>query len=329
MPSGLGMTGWIGLAPEASGGVAVPPVLFTSALSESMKVDIARYESANIAGRITEPDDHAGTRNPGGEMVMAADPVNLGYMLGAIMHPAAFAVVVSGAIWSHLFRPHAVGAWDQRYALPPFTLVVYRDVGQAQVYGGCVCTGLELGVAVNQAITLKTQWLGTSFANGSYAAPTLSTAEPFKFDTASLSIDGVPRVDIESFRLAITQPMEQVATLRASAYPYKIPASDFRMVRGTLGLSFDSIDDLQKFTTQAEMSARLTLAQGSFSLAIDLPRFVFTTFPTGVGGRGRQVIEVDFRARRHVGSGTAVSITLVSPVPFFVIPPPAFSLRAT
>lgn len=328
--SGLGALGWLGFAPEGSGGVVAQPAHFSTGLSESLTLSLDRYELANMAGSLAEPDDAAGVRRVGGETSMAADPINLGYALAAILDPIQTVEIASGTIFSHLFRTHQVSAWDNRYALPPFTIWVNRNVaGGAFAYAGCNATALEISVAPNEAINARLNWIGTGFSVVSPApVASFATVTPLKFDQASISLAGAANADIESMKLTIQRPLEDIPTLRGSAYSHKIKASDFAKIRLSMSIGFDTIADLERFRQQTTQALRINIAADSFGLLLDLPSIVYTAFPTGLGGRGRQVAQVDATGRFHAGSGTALDVTLLSPKGWFVIPPPAFSLLA-
>lgn len=331
MPAGLGLFGGIGLGPETSGGVAVNSLYWHPALSESLGVEINRFDLANITGRLAEPDDAAGVKAVGGEIIATADPVMLGYLLSGILDPYQTTVVASGALWTHNFRTGSATAWDDRFSAQPYTLRVHRDVGQMQTYAGCVLQTLEMTLGINDALKARSQWVGADFGLGSFAVSAVANnaSQVLRFDQTSISINGAGIADIEAFGMTMTTAVEGVATLRPSAFNYKFKRGDFLGIRTRLVVGFEDISELNDFRLQNEAALVVSLASSSYSLRFDFPRLVYTTFQTGMGGRGRQTVEISGRARVHPGSGTALDVALVAPRGYFVLPPSFFSLTAT
>ncbi len=313
MPGGLGMLGYVALARESSGGVAVSPTHYIEALSEGLKLDLDRYELMNIAGQITEPDDEAGVRRIGGDIVAPFDPLVGGMFLrGAI--GSATVTSLGGGYWLHSFKPPVQSEWDSRYALQPLTFEVFRDVGSAQAYAGCNINRLELSIAPNQPLQMTAGIIGTSMVNRAASTASYSGLDSFQFDASSVALDGVANADIESMTFVLDNALEGVPTLNGADTIRKIRRTGFISTRFNFMLGFESINELNAFMNQTEKSFAFSVRQGSAALSLRFPRLVYDAFPTGIGGRGRQTVEVTSRLRHHVGSGTSFEIQLTSPV---------------
>lgn len=317
MAGGLGMLGFIGLARESSGGVPVAASAYLEALSESMTVEYERIETVNLAGRISEPDDYLGGGTVAGDVVMAADPVTVGYFLAAGMAEPTSTVVTSGSLYQHVFNPPADSQWDGRFAQRPLSLEVHRDVGSSQQYAGCNVNNLVFNAAYNQDLRMTASLIGVSATNIQKSTPTFVSdpIDPFGFDAASLSLGGAVDANIESFTLSIGNNLEGVGTLSNKRTIHKIRRAGFFAPRFTISAAFEDVTNFERFRNQTEVPIKVHFARAtSYGITFDIPRAIFTAFPTGVSGRGRQNVEITGMCRWHVGSATSLTVTLLSSV---------------
>lgn len=313
MAGGLGMLGFIGLAKESSGDVPVAAEAYIEALSESIVLEFERIETTNLAGTITEPDDYLGAARVSGDIVMAADPITLGHFLRCAIGDPVTTQVVTGDLYSHSFKPTNVSHWDGRFAQQPLTVEVFRDVGSAQQYTGVNVNNLTLSAAFNQDLRLTASILGVGATDIAKGTPSFvgSPVDPFGFDTASLSIAGAANTDVESFTMSFANNLETVGTLANKRFPHKIRRAGFMQPRFEMVVSFEDLTNLNRFRNQTEVAMALHFARAnSFGLTIDIPRAIYTAFPTGVGGRGRQTATITGMMRYHAGSGTALEMKL-------------------
>ena len=317
--AGLGMLGYIGFARESSGGVPLAPSSgnYFQAISESLTENYNFFEPVNIFGSIAEPDDQRGTIGVEGEIVAPFHPVWGAHFLGMALGRATSVTSINANLQTHIFRPPATSQWDSRFALQPYTIEIGRDAGSAQQYTGCLARTISFETAPNQELRATLGIIGIGGTNKAATTPTYpgSPVEMFAFDQASLSLNGVANANIESFSFTIDNNLEPVYTLRDNAYAWKIRRNNSVMANFSLSMEFDSITELQRFRDQTEFPLRIAFTRAaSFMVVFNIPRAVYRAFPLGTSGRGRNVIQVDGKARYHAGSATSFQIELTTTV---------------
>lgn len=315
MAGGIGAVGHVGFAPESSGGVPAAATMYIEALSENLVMTQERFEYINIAGRISEPDDMVGVRRVAGQIVTAAHPVALGHFLrGAVANPVVTAVE-TGSLWRHSFKPPTQTAWDDRFALQPWTFEIFRDVGSSQQYAGCNMAKLALSAAPNQDLRITADIIGVSETNIAKTSPSYVTspAEPFAFDTCSISLGGAATAKVEAFNWTMDNALEGIPTLSGRREISKIRRNNFVQPRFQMTVGFEDISEYLDFRDQTERAIVLNFFRASsFGFALDMPRCVYTAFPMGMQGRGRQTIQIDGKCRHHTGSATSFEARLTT-----------------
>tara|TARA_Y100000310_G_C20673717_1_gene811681 strand:- start:1942 stop:2901 length:960 start_codon:yes stop_codon:yes gene_type:complete len=314
MPSGYGFGGHIGLAKETTWGTAVGATDYVEALSESINVNFDRFDTKNIVGMFGEPDDEQGVKRISGDIVAAAHPVALLPWLVAATGIQSNAEVLSGFLHTHnLTMGTAENAANN--PVTPLTLEIFRDVTSAQQYDGVQVAQLQLSAAPNQDLRMTASIIGKGEQNIAKTTASFpgSPTGPFTFDTCSISLAGAGTVDIEAFNLTIDHQLEGIPSLNAEAEIAKVRRTGPQLVRLSGSFAFEDITDYERFKAETEVAllANFTSAD-SFSLLIDIPRFMYTSFPTGMGDRGRQVISFDGNARWHSGSSAAIEFQLTN-----------------
>lgn len=309
-----GFAGHIGVARETAWGTAVAATDYFEAMSESLSESVDRFPISNIVGRFSEPDDMAGISRFAGDIVWSANPQALGLILASTFGVQSNSEVVSGFLHQHRFTlQNSDNAANN--PLPPLTFEVFRDVTSSQQYRGCQISRLQFSAAPNQDLRVTASVLARNFNHIVKTTPTFpgSPVTPFAFDTCSLSLGGAGTALVEAFTLSIDNQLEGIPTLDSSSVIAKIRRTGPQIVRLTGSLAFENITDYLRFRNQTEVVFQAHfLRANSFSLFFDVPRFVYTTFPLGMGDRGRQVVGFDGIARYHTGSLNAIRIQLTN-----------------
>jgi hypothetical protein len=314
MPGGLGILGYIGLAPESSGGVAVSPTVFIQALSEGVEGSFDRYELYNIIGRLAPADDRAGVMRVEGDIVAPFNPIWGGHIAKNAFGAGSVSTLGAG-LFRHSWKSPAASFWDSRYALPPYTYEIFRDVGSAQQYDGCQTNELELSLGPNAVLQARQALIATSWRNKAAVTPSFSIVDPFDFDSCSFSVGGVANADIEQFSITFNNQLEGIPTLSLRDTVYKIRRSGAPTMEFSMTIGFEDITQLEAFRAQSETSLSFNVtAPNSYATRFDLPRIVYTAFPTGMGGGGRQMAEITGVARFHQASGTAFELAMTTTV---------------
>lgn len=309
-----GHAGFFGLAKEVTWGTAVGATDYAEILSENLNTTIDRFGTRNVFNGFYEPDDYAGARRSAGSIVMAAFPGMLGHFLKGVFNNVSATTVLSGFLWRDYFTitrsEFADGVPRQ-----PYTLELYRDVGSSHQYAGACLNKLTLALAPNQDLRCTAEFIAKTRALIPKTTPTYpsSPSDPFTFDTASIAIAGVTMTRFEAFTLVVDNGLEGILALNASNEIARIRAGNLQSIRLSGTLDFNDAQDQQDFVNQTERSLTLNLTRGqSFSMLIDIPRFVYTAHAANMAGRQRNVATFEGMARYQVTSGTSIGIQLTT-----------------
>lgn len=309
-----GTLGFVGIAKESTWGTAVGATDYFEIMSENMTTGIDAFPVRNAFAGFYEPDDYAGARRNGGDMVMFGQPVSLGHLLKAAFNTMSHTAVLSGFLhrlnFSTVKSEFADGVPSQ-----PYTLEVHRDVGSSFRYTGAVCNRLQLALAPNQDLRATVNWIAKAQGFVARSAPTFpsSSSDPFTFDAASLSLGGSATARWEAFNLTVNNNLNGILRFNNTNEIAAIRRSDSQVVR--IGGTLDFIDaaEFQDFTAQTERELKLNIFRSqSFNITLTAPRFVYRTFPTGIPGRDRLTVAFEGNARYSVGSGLAIDIGLTT-----------------
>lgn len=309
-----GFLGDFGLGRESTWGTAVAVTDYLELMSENITTGIDRFDTRNIYAGRWEPDDSDGARRTTGTVVHAAHPVSVGHLLKAVFGQASASVVLSGFLWTMNHTTPTTGFAD---GVPrqPYTLEMFRDVGSSHRYAGALANKLEMTVAPNQALMVTVEWLAKARTLLSRTTPTFpaSSATPFTFDACSISIGGAATARLESFGLSIDNQLEGILALNNSNEIARIREQGPQLIRVQGTLDFIDVTEEQDFINQTERAVTVNLFKGqSFNILMDIPRMVYTAFPVGTAGRGRNTVQFEGRARYLASSGTAIGIRLTT-----------------
>lgn len=319
MSNGYGFAGSVGFAKESSGNTPVTADNFIEALSESMRLEIDRYQTKSIINGYYEPDDSDGLKRVSGDVVTAVHPVDIGYFLMGAMGVQSATEVAVGELWTteHTMR---TSDWDAAYAQQPFTFEMFRDVTSAQRYSGVNFNSLNFAISPNQDLRVTAGLIGTDASNVDPAAVsyTNSPTFPYAFDTASIAIAGAANAKLESFNLSINNNLEGVPALNNSSIIRMIRRTGPQLIRLGGTIAFEDITEYLDFTNQTERTMTFNVTRAnSFEMTFHVPRFVYSGFPLGNGGRERQVVQFEGIARYNAGSGHAIKIDLTTTQSYF------------
>ena len=107
--------------------------------------------------------------------------------------------------------------------------------------------------------------------------------------------------------------MEGIPALNNSTTIARIRATNPQIIRISGTLDFVDVTEEQDFINQTERVLKLSVFKAqSFYMLIDVPRFIYNTFPVGMSGRARQTIGFDGMARYLASSLAAVGVQLTT-----------------
>lgn len=312
-----GMLGHIGIGVETAWGTAVAVTDYIEAMSESLSTEIERFETRNIVGGVHEADDSAGVKRHAGDVVFAAHPDNLGHFLKGV-----FGVNSVSSLGNDLFRNDftpATALTGSLHPLPSYTMEVFRpaatDVSTSFQYAGAQFNTLQISVAPNQDVRVTAGLIAKAQA---FVAKTTATfpnspLQPFTFDTASVSIAGAAVTRVEAITLNFNNNLEGVPTLNADTEIAKIRRNGPAVTEISGTLEFEDHTDFLRFTSQSEHAIAVNVTRAdSFSMLVEVPRAVLTSYPVTIPGRERLTVDFSMKGRYNSSSATAVMVSLTT-----------------
>lgn len=309
-----GQLGFLGLAKEGSWGTAVAASDYVEMMSENITTTRDRFPVKNIVAGFYEPDDYAGMFRSAGSTVQDGNPVVLGHLFRAIFNNASASVVASGALWTMNYTSPK-SEFSDGVPRQPYTLEVNRDVTSSFQYAGAIASKLTMALAPNQGLRTTVEWLAKARSLIAKTTPTFvsSPVYPFTFDTASIQLGGSATARIEALTVEVDNRLEGIAALNSSNTIARVRATGPQMIRVSGTLDFTDVTEEEDFINQTERVLKLNVTRAdSFAMLIDIPRFVYTAFPVGMAGPGRQTIAFNGLARYLASSLTAIGIQLTT-----------------
>ncbi len=309
-----GSIGYVGLAKETNWGSGQAATEFVEALTENITLNKDRYNHKNIIGSLAEPDDSVGLNRVGGSISFAANPVAIGHFLRGVLGTQSTSVVTSGSLWTHQFATKNAD-FDATTPLPPYSVEVFRDVGTAQLYGGGQINGLTFTIANGQAVQCDAAFILRNAKETAQQTPTFpgSPSKPFAFDTVSLSLGGAANAAIEALTIGINNNLQGIGTLNLSSDIGKIRRNGHQMISVNGSIAFDDVTEYDNFKNQTEQRLAVSMTKAnSFQMVIDIPKMVYTSFPLGIPGSNRLLVNFNGKGFYHSGSGNAIKVTLTT-----------------
>lgn len=312
MAAGTGLDAQVGYKAETTFGTGVVVTQFAPLVSETMKKDIDRVESAaQFAGRrvLASSQWAAGNAKVGGDIQHELYDQHFG-----LFFKAAFGTVTdvgTVAPYTHTFWPVT--------SLPSFT----TQIGRPTVYGSVIpftYTGCKIdkwafsakaGEIATWGMTLVAQEeaRGTSLAVASYPI-----TRPWVFTSASVSIDGT-LVPVKQFDMAGDNMLASDRNFLGSTVISEPLAKDLGAYTGKLECEWGNPSAMgtlayQRFTNGTESALVLTLASGTLSGTITA-NVRYDGDTPNVGDRGIVAHGIPFKcvgASTDAGALTAVLV---------------------
>ncbi|NIS51680.1 MAG: hypothetical protein GWN94_11325, partial [Phycisphaerae bacterium] len=141
-----GQDGHIGVSFQESLGTSnTDSFWYMPFVSETLTENIEDLISESLSSRIEEPDPYEGMHSVEGDIVMEVHPHNIGQFLKAWAGQES--VSYTASTYNHLMVPLDDDWSEERSALPPMTIEVYRDTGSAYQYYDCLCNQLVFEIS--------------------------------------------------------------------------------------------------------------------------------------------------------------------------------------
>lgn len=335
MASGSG--GQIGITRSDSLYLSVQSVdKWTNFVSESIEHTLNELEEGSITGHKDAPPSHKGIDFGGGDIQFEPDPNAIGNFMRGVFGQSSGSVVCqvgslganssalgNNPVITHRFLP-IQSAVDARNFLPPYTLMVYKDVGSAFFFQGVQFTGMEFQVQAGQLVKTTATLMARKverFARtaGISALTKVAGSKPWVWDMASVQVSSgqtgfanlVGNTNFESINLNLNMPLEGVVLLDGNKNYAEFQVNEFRRVQVSGTISFRSQDEYDAFVAYENRSLRITLRNTSSqsllgnpasafypTLQLDIPQFKFLTWSTPIGGPNRLITSFTGKAER-------------------------------
>lgn len=325
MPSGTG--GQLALTKSNSLYLSVQSVdRWHNFVSESVEHTLAELEEGAITGYKDAPPSHKGLDSAAGDVVLEPDPNALGDWMRAVFGQSSGTILTeagsTGAnsqsmgagrpVMRHRFLPIQT-AFDEKSFLPPYTMMIYKDLGSAFFYHGMCAYGMEFTVAANAlvgaTVNLMARKVERLARTSSISALTkIAGSKPWIWDQASVQVSSgqvglgnlVSNTNFESIALGMQIPVEGVVLLDGTKYNAEYQVNDFRRVSINGTLSFRSQEEYDAFTAYENRSLRLTVRDTSSAsllgnpasayyptIQFDIPQMKYLSWSTPIGGPNR------------------------------------------
>lgn len=314
---GVGLQGHVGIGPESTWGTAVAATDYIEIMNESIVTAIERFETRNVHGGLHEPDDEAGVNRHSGDVVAMVHPEAIGHFMKGVFGASSVSSLDAN-LNQNDFTP-ATAIANSLHPLPPYTLEVFRpgagDISSSFRYSGVNFSRMEVAYAINQDVRATFGLLAKDREFLTKSSPTFpgSPVSPLTFDTASLELGGAAIERIEGISVVFDNQLQGVPTLNNSQIISRIRRGGAQTVRAAGTIEFVDHTDYTSFLNGTEQQLILsTFKASSFSLVVDLPRFIYTAYPVQIGGRDRLTVSFEGIGRYHSGSGNAIRARLTT-----------------
>ncbi len=312
---GYGIKGFAGIGKETTWGTAVAATDYLKTLNENVALALDRFDIVNVHASLAEPDDATGINRIEGSIEFPGFPTGLGYFLKSAFVQSSVVEVTSGVLWTTKFYSPTADFATGVAAGQPYTLELFRDVSSSHRYAGAMVNQLTFGFAPNQDVRISAGIIAkaATLLSKTTASFPGSPVKPFTFDTASIQLGGAANARFEALQIEVDNQLEGIPALNASTAVAKILRRGPQMVNISGTLDFPDVAEYQQFVNQTEQSLVVhAFKANSFALLIDIPRMVFTAFPTGVPGRERLTADFEAKGFFHSGSANAIEVQLTT-----------------
>lgn len=309
-----GMTGHLGISRQQSFGTATTSYEFLPIISESLTTNIEQLVEEGMRGRYEEGPSQEGLLTVAGDIVFEPHPVMVGHFLRGVMGQASGSLVTSAYSWA--FAPGTTD-FDDKTALPPYTLEVYRDNGLAWQFTDAVVNALNFEITGGTIMKATASVLARVSSLATKSAPSYPAGNPYLWSAASFSVAGAAFSDLEECTLTIENNIEGVTFLDNTKRHGKYKRTGYRNFAFSGTMDFATQSQYSVFRSSAEQAMVLTFTGDAIgasfnTLKFDMPSVRYETFPVAMGGPGRITIGFDGKAKYNTGSAQAINVTLVN-----------------
>jgi len=312
---GYGIGGHLAISEQNSVGTATSNFIYIPFVSESLTENIEQLQSESLKAVYDQPNQLEGINNVTGDIVFEPHPIYLGHFLRAVTGQAASTLSTSAYI--HEFVP-TQSDFDPNFALRPFTINLFKNVGSAYQYTDAMIHTLAIeitaGGIINATATVHART--SSLMNPTTAS--FITADPFTWNETSLQVGGSANGEFESATITIDNPIEGVPTLNGAKVHGKVKRTGFRTVSVTGDQDFSSQAQYNVFRAQTRQRFLFTVTGDNIGgsanneLTIDIPQCNYSTYTSPIGGPGRITASYEGNGEFDTSSSYSIRYTMTN-----------------
>lgn len=343
MPSGSGAQ--MGLTRCDSLYNSVQSVDFwTNFVSESVEHTLNELQEASITGYKDAPPSHKGIDFGQGEIQLEPNPNAIGAFMRGAFGQSSGSILTEAGSWGansgnalnmpagyagsrpvvlHRFVPRQ-SAWDERTFLPPYEMMIYKDLGSAFFFDGTIFNSIEFNFTAGQLVAATVSAMSrkvTRYARtSSIQALRNPGGRPWVWDMASIQTGlGVSSLaantNFESLSIKLETPVEGVVLMDGTKNYAEYQVNGFRSVAMNGTISFRSQEEYDAFVAYENRFMRVAArnvnsallignpaSANYYNLELDVPLTKFLTWSTPVGGPNRLITNFTARAEFDVTS---------------------------
>ena len=311
---------------------------WTNFVSESIEHNLAEVQEGSITGYKAKPPSYKGVDNGQGEIQLEPNPNALGNFLRGVFGQSSGSLITNAGSWGansgnalnlpagygsnarpvmmHRFLPNQT-AFDDRTFLPPYSLMIYKDVGSAFVHMGTVFPSLELQIQAGQlaksSVSMMSRQVTRFTRPSSVAALRNPGGRPWTWDQTSIQVGpGVNSLasfaKYQSLSIKFETPIEGVLLLDGTKQYGEFQANGFQTVDINGTMTFRDQAEYDTFVAYDAQFLRVTLTNVAssfiigdptsasyFQLAVDIPGLHYLSWSTPIQGPNR--LTTTFKAK--------------------------------
>lgn len=281
----------------------------------TLALGIEQLVENNMYNRTGESPYHEGMNVVEGDISMEAHPYGMGWLLKSVFGQV---VTVSGTdLHTHTFVPRAAD-FDARAAMHPLTVKADYDAGSSAIFHSLVGNNLSMEIANGELLNLTASYIGAGFSRSAETAPTYQDSDPFQWNQASASYNGVGEVDFKSLSIQVNNNLSAKHLIDGSKFPHRIRRDAPYQVTVNGTMTFESHSYWQAFEAQDEVALAVTftgLTPDVFT--IEIPKLRLGNFAPQISGQGENEVSFDGVGVYDTASSAAIICTLVNCQPFY------------
>jgi len=311
-----GVLGFFALSAQTSFGTATTSFEFVPMLSEGMNTEIEALTEGGMRNRFAENPTHEGLETIAGDVVFEPDYYNVGHFLKGLFGQSSSGTTGtgSGTLYTHIFTPVINTDFDEKTALLPYTVDIFRDVTSSFRFTDTVFNTMNLEVTAGQIAQMTVGMMAKDTSIVSKETASFgSSLGTITWNVASIAVESGTNTIMENISISYDNQVEGIPFIDGTKQIGKFKRTGPQMVRVSGTLDFENLTEFNEFKTQSERRLFITLDDTGVEslnvLTVDIPKLRYETFPVNIAGFER--ITVDFEARGVYDTNSNYAIQMI------------------